>query len=344
MTVQQRIAAFHQLGLLLANQESPEIKQLIEDAGQKNTWFTPENVSRTLRAWSQLLKEDKLTDWLSPYPFGADLERRVGLVFAGNIPLVGFHDFLAVLLAGFQAKIKLSSQDQVLNQFIVQKLIEIEPRFSERIHLVDRLENFDLVIATGSDNTARYFDYYFGKYPNIIRKNRNSVAILDGSESSEQLQALGKDIFSYYGLGCRNVSKLFLPKGYDVAQFFEGIAGYEFIREHHKYVNNYDFNKSIYLINGDVHFDNGFLLLKPAGGLASPLAVLYYEEYDSTAELTELISDSRNDIQCVVAQKNERVTDQSHLPVVDFGQSQYPDLDDYADSINTLEFLAKHRS
>lgn len=343
MTLQQRIAAFHQLGYFLENQESTEIKQIILDAGRKNRWFTPENVSRSLRAWSTLLREDKLVNWLSPYPFEEDQECAVGLVFAGNVPLVGFHDFLAVLLAGFQAKIKLSSQDEVLNQFMIQKLIEIEPQYSTKIQVVDRLQNFDLVIATGSNNTARYFDYYFGKYPHIIRKNRNSVAILDGTENREQLQALGEDIFSYFGLGCRNVSKLFLPKGYDITHFFEGIAAYNSIREHDKYVNNYDFNKSIYLINGDKHYDNGFLLLKQAEGLSSPLAVLYYEEYDSTAELYQLISTARHDIQCIVANKSKLEIDYSHVPVVDFGQSQFPDLDDYADGVNTLEFLAKHK-
>ncbi|HZH54850.1 MAG TPA: acyl-CoA reductase, partial [Sphingobacteriaceae bacterium] len=320
-----------------------EIQQLIEIAGRRNPWFTPENVSRSLRAWSRLLQADSLSKWLAPYPFDEDFDRHVGLVFAGNIPLVGFHDLLAVLLAGYKAKIKLSSQDQVLNQFLLEKLIEIEPEFSSRIHLVERLQDFDLVIATGSDNTARYFDYYFGKYPHIIRKNRNSVAILDGTESQGQLHALGEDIFSYYGLGCRNVSKLFVPKGYDVAHFYEGIAGFESIREHYKYVNNYDFNKSIYLINGEAHFDNGFLLLKPAEALASPLAVLYFQEYDSRDELNDLVEHSIRGIQCIVGNGNKLELDTKALSVVDFGQSQYPDLDDYADGVNTLEFLAKHK-
>jgi len=343
LTVQHRIAAFHELGQFLIHQESSEIQQLIEIAGRRNPWFTPENVSRSLRAWSRLLQADSLSKWLAFYPFDEDFDRHVGLVFAGNIPLVGFHDLLAVLLAGYKAKIKLSSQDQVLNQFLLEKLIEIEPEFSSRIHLVERLQDFDLVIATGSDNTARYFDYYFGKYPHIIRKNRNSVAILDGTESQGQLHALGEDIFSYYGLGCRNVSKLFVPKGYDVAHFYEGIAGFESIREHYKYVNNYDFNKSIYLINGEAHFDNGFLLLKPAEALASPLAVLYFQEYDSRDELNDLVEHSIRGIQCIVGNGNKLELDTKALSVVDFGQSQYPDLDDYADGVNTLEFLAKHK-
>lgn len=339
MTIQQRIKAFGQLGARLRDPDNTAVSAIIEEAGRHNPWFTPENVSRSIRALADQLHPEKLEEWLSPYPFDRSNSKQTGLVFAGNLPLVGFHDLLAVLCAGFNAQIKLSSNDQVLYRFLIRELIDIEPGFGEKIAEVGKLQDFDLVIATGSDNSARYFDYYFGKYPHIIRKNRNGVAVLQGDENSGQLHALGDDIFSYFGLGCRNVSKLYLPKGYEIAGFFEGIAGHSDVFDHFKYANNYDFNKSIYLINGDPHYDNGFLLLRPAAGLASPLAVLHYEEYESSEQLIEKLEQAAQGIQCVVGQIS--LPDPA-LTVVPFGQSQYPGLTDYADGVNTLTFLAAH--
>ncbi len=339
MTIQQRIKAFGQLGARLRDPDNTAVSAIIEEAGRHNPWFTPENVSRSIRALAGQLHTEKLKEWLSPYPFDRSNSKQAGLVFAGNLPLVGFHDLLAVLCAGFNAQIKLSSNDQVLYRFLIRELIDIEPGFEEKIAEVGKLQGFDLVIATGSDNSARYFDYYFGKYPHIIRKNRNGVAVLQGDESPEQLHALGDDIFSYFGLGCRNVSKLYLPKGYEIAKFFEGIAGHSGVFDHFKYANNYDFNKSIYLINGDPHYDNGFMLLRPAVSLASPLAVLHYEEYESGEQLIEKLEQAAQGIQCVVGQIS---LPDPKLTVVPFGQSQYPGLTDYADGVNTLAFLAAH--
>lgn len=339
MTIEQGIEAFGLLGANLRDPDNKEILAIIEEAGRHNPWFTTDNVTRSVEALANLLQPDKLRSWLAPYHFSGSVEKTVGLVFAGNLPLVGFHDLLAVLCAGFKAQVKLSSNDQVLNRFLIHQLTEIQPEFAKRINIVERLQDFDLVIATGSDNTARYFDYYFGKFPHIIRKNRNGVAILNGEETAEQLHALGHDIFSYFGLGCRNVSKLYLPENYDVATFFEGIADHTGVFEHFKYANNYDFNKSIYLINGDPHYDNGFLLLRPSPLLASPLAVLYYEHYRTMDELKEKLEGEKQGIQCVVGQINTEI---NGLSTVDFGQSQYPDLTDYADGVDTLAFLAQH--
>lgn len=344
MRIHERLRAFDILGKHFNDIESLEIRKLIEDASLSNPWFTPQNVSRSLSALAKLLNTEKLSNWLMPYGFDEDLKKEVGLVFAGNIPLVGFHDLLAVLGAGFRAQVKLSMQDQVLTKYVIKELIKIEPAFSDRIRIVDRLQHFDLVIATGSDNSARYFEYYFGKFPHIIRKNRNSVAILNGKETTSELMLLGDDIFSYYGLGCRNVSKLYLPTDYNVSFFFEGISGFQYIQDHYKYINNYDFNKSLYLINGDPHFDNGFLLLKPAVSLTSPLAVMHFEEYSSTNHLEELINESASTIQCVVADISNAAHLNLRAPIVPFGQSQYPGLEDYADGINTLDFLAKYKS
>jgi hypothetical protein len=227
-------------------------------------------------------------------------EKKVGLILAGNIPLVGFHDVLCVLATGHHALIKASSQDARLVRHVLNMLATIDARFSAKYSFVERLKDFDAVIATGSDNSSRYFEYYFGKVPHIIRKNRNSIAVITGDETTEELNLLGHDIFDYFGLGCRNVSKLLIPQGYDIGTFFRPIETYQPVINHHKYNNNYDYNKSIYLVNSEKHFDNGFLLLKESEALASPLAVLYYEHYDTMADAEKTINANSDKIQCVV--------------------------------------------
>ncbi|MFM6975888.1 MAG: acyl-CoA reductase, partial [Sphingobacteriaceae bacterium] len=227
--------------------------------------------------------------------------------------------------------------DKQLLPYVLNKLTAIEPAFADQIEYVERLENFDAVIATGSNNSSRYFEYYFSKVPHIIRKNRNSVAILSGDETDEELLALGADIFDYFGLGCRNVSKIFIPKGYNFNRFFEAIAPYKTIAEHHKYINNYDYNKSIYLVNGETHLDNGFLLLKPDETLASPLAVLYYEEYDDLKSLEAKLAAHTDEIQCVASMHAIELKNQ----VVPFGYTQKPRLWDYADGVDLIQFLMK---
>ncbi|EHQ29418.1 hypothetical protein [Mucilaginibacter paludis] len=264
-----------------------------------------------------------------------DYSAKVGLILAGNIPLVGFHDVLCVLASGNRALIKASSNDARLIKYILNLLVEIAPEFETRFSFVERLANFDAVIATGSNNTSRYFEYYFGKVPNIIRKNRNSVALLTGNETKEQLFMLGHDIFDFFGLGCRNVSKLLVPAGYDFVPFFEAIEPHQPIINHHKYNNNYDYNKSIYLVNGDKHLDNGFLLVKEDERLASPLAVLYFEYYDNLPAAVNRLADLSESIQCIVTHEAVAVSNQ----VVDFGKSQQPQLWDYADGVDTMAFL-----
>jgi len=333
LTKEQRINAFVKLGeqLRLPSEES---SQIIQSAQHKNPWYTPQNVERALRAIAENLTIEKLTHWLAPYP---DIQstKTVGLILAGNIPLVGFHDILAVLISGFKAKIKVSSDDAGLTAYVMGLLKKIDPYFGDAFEIVDRLKDFDLVIATGSNNSARYFDYYFGTKPHIIRRNRNSVAVLGGAESPSQLEALGHDIFDYFGLGCRSISKLFIPKEYPIAHFFEGIAAFNNVTAHFKYTNNYDYNKSIYLINGDKHFDNGFLLLKEDEKTASPLAVVYYETYETIAEVENKLTLAQENIQCVVSELALKVPS----PLFHFGESQCPSLDDYADGVNTLDFL-----
>ncbi|WP_312789655.1 acyl-CoA reductase [Sphingobacterium sp.] len=333
MTKQQRINAFVKLGEQLLKQPE-DLTQIVQLARHKNPWYTIQYVEKAIRAISSNLTAERLNQWLSPYP-DITSPKTVGLILAGNIPLVGFHDILSVLISGFQAKIKVSSDDAGLTTYVLNLLKEIEPDFGAAFEIVDKLKDFELVIATGSDNTSRYFDYYFGTKPHIIRRNRNSVAVISGKESTEQLQALGHDIFDYFGLGCRSVSKLLIPKNYEIAHFFEGIDSFKEITEHYKYTNNYDYNKSIYLINGDKHFDNGFLLLKEDQRTASPLAVVYYEEYESIAAVEENLNKQQENIQCIVTELPLHV----QSPVFHLGESQCPALDDYADGVNTLDFL-----
>lgn len=304
-------------------------------AGHKNGWFSEENIEYAIRTWGELLTAQNLNEWLCNYDFSESKRKTVALIMAGNIPLVGFHDFLSVLLSGHKAVVKLSSNDAVLLPFIASFLIEQMPSLKTEIEFTEnKLEEFDAVIATGSDNTSRYFEHYFGHKPNVIRKNRNSVAILTGKESKEELEALGEDIFRYYGLGCRSVSKVFVPKNYKFDAFFEAIFEFNPIINQSKYANNYDYNKAVYLMSEYKILENGFLMLKEDKNYASPIATLFYETYDSLDALKKRIKAERNKIQCIVA---SGVLDSE----VKFGQTQKPILTDYADGVDTVEFLLK---
>ena len=329
------INTFSTLGDIL-NHPDEELSTLISDQAHYNAWFTPANVEKAVTSIGKMLNRDDLSAWLNTYPLNEHEPKRVGLILAGNIPLVGFHDILCVLASGNYALIKLSSQDNKLIKYVLQKLVEIDNDYANKFSFIERLENFDAVIATGSNNTSRYFDYYFGKVPNIIRRNRNSIAVITGNETAEQLHELGHDIFDYYGLGCRNVSKLLVPEGYNFNFFFESIQSYEPIIHHHKYNNNYDYNKSIYLVNSDKHLDNGFLLLKKDEKLTSPLAVLFYDNYSDLGAVQETISRETENIQCVVSGAKLDIKNQ----LVGFGESQQPKLWDYADGVDTMDFLS----
>nr|WP_297788025.1 acyl-CoA reductase [uncultured Allomuricauda sp.] len=311
-----------------------EFKETIARAGHHNGWFTEDNILFSLQQWGDLLTAQNITDWLYNYSFNSDSKpKTIGIVMAGNIPLVGFHDFLSVLLSGNKVLAKLSSNDKVLLPYISNYLIEQEPSLVDKIEFTeDKLENFDAVIATGSNNTSRYFEYYFGKKPNIIRKNRNSVAVLTGNENEEELKALGEDIFRYYGLGCRNVSKIFVPKNYDFDSLFNALYHYKDIIHQHKYANNYDYNKAVYLMSEFKILDNGFLILKEDEALTSPISALFYSFYDDESSLRNKLQEMDEQIQCVVSNQDNDVN---------FGDTQKPSLNDYADGIDTMEFLLK---
>lgn len=337
MQLQQRINAFQKLGAFLASiasaKEDQYIQKLIAEASAHNSWFTEENVLFALNSWSEALSEENISTWLSRYTISDAEPKTVAIIMAGNIPLVGFHDFVSVLITGNKVLAKLSSNDTQLLPFLAEYLIEIEPGFKDRIHFTEeRLTNFDAVIATGSNNSARYFDYYFGKYPNIIRKNRNSVAVLTGEETSEQLEALANDVFMYFGLGCRNVSKVFLPKGYNFDPFFNAMFSWKHIINNNKYINNYDYNKAVYLMSSLDLLDNEFMLLKEDTGYSSPISVVFYEYYNSLEQLNDQLSENKEQIQAIVSEAGV------HNEIT-FGKAQTPQLWEYADGVDTIEFL-----
>lgn len=347
MTLEQRINAFVSLGDFMSQfaagrkNDHPanelfysSAEELIVSEKYRNPWFVEKNVRQAIVALGAMLKKDTLENWLSAYNTTAESVKKIGIVMAGNIPMVGFHDLMCVLLAGHELHAKLSSQDKTLLAFFAKVLTHIEAGFEEKIHFhKTSLKDCDAYIATGTNNSARYFEHYFGKYPNIIRRNRNSVAVLEGTETQENLKEIGKDIFDYFGLGCRNITKLYVPENYDFDQFFKAIYDYHDIVNHSKYGNNYDYNKAIYLMGSLDLLDNGFVLLKEDEQIASPVGVLFYEYYKDADKLKESLIAHDNEIQCVVAK------DSSFLRQVPPGMAQCPAVDDYADGVDTMAFL-----
>ena len=333
MQLQERIDALSGLGDYLDTFSTEELTEIAHRAKYNNPWFTEANVFHSIKGIIKFLKRDRLKQLSESYDIN-DPDKVVGLIFAGNIPLVGFHDLLCVLLSGNKAMVKLSSKDEVLPKFIIDLLQEVSPALSEKITVVDRLKNFDAVIATGSNNTSRYFEYYFGKYPNIIRKNRTSIAVLTGDESHEELEALADDMLLYFGLGCRNVSKILVPKDYNFEKLFNALNKYQDIINHHKYSNNYDYYKSIYLVNREPFLDTGYILFKEEKQLVSPLSVVFYEYYDDLEKAKEYVKQHDENLQCVVATQNLQI-DNAVKP----GKAQLPEVDDFADRVDTMEFL-----
>lgn len=334
MTAKQRIEAFIALGNKIEACSDQELDDLFRRAENNNSWFTPEQVNMAIKGIRELLLEKPLLQWANRYSLPDGFrDLKIGVLMAGNIPGVGFHDLMMVLLAGYQAHVKLSSNDQVVIKWLVAQLRELAPELADRVFFEEMLKAKDAYIATGSDNSARYFEYYFGKYPSIIRKNRTSVAVLNGQETSEDYLALAGDVFQYFGLGCRNVSKVYLKSEQQIKDFYDAIEAYQLITSQHKYLNNYDYNKSIYLVNGEPHLDNGFLLTKNSSDLVSPVAVLYYEIYEEAEQLKALLSEQESKIQCVVSK------DAWFEGSLAFGEAQCPGVEDYADHVDTMAFL-----
>ncbi len=317
-------------------QTDPVFNEKMQRAEQYNAWFTPGFVQAAVDAITgEMLTAPLLNAWLQGYPL-KQVDKTVGLIMAGNIPLVGFHDFLCCYIAGVNIKIKLSSKDDLLFPRLLELLGEIDPPGKARIQVVDRLSNFDAVIATGSDNTHRYFEYYFKDYPKILRKNRNSVAVLNGQESDTQLEQLANDIFMYFGFGCRNVSKLFVPAGYDLKLLFPRFSAYAWLHNHTKYMNNYDYNRTILLLNNTPHLANEFIMIVENEGIASPIGTLNIEYWHDEQVLQSKLRQQQDKIQCIVSGEPAKWEVASS---VSFGQSQHPALSDYADGVDTMAFL-----
>jgi hypothetical protein len=306
---------------------------LINLSQSHNGWYTNENVYYAIQSWAEALTIENLKQWLDSYDFENVNPKTVGLILAGNIPLVGFHDFISVLISGHKVLVKTSSNDQHLLPFLANYLISIEPNLKQNITFVEgKLEGFDAVIATGSNNTARYFEFYFKDKPSIIRKSRNSVAVLNGQESKEQMIALGEDVFRYFGLGCRNVSKIFVPKGYNFDAFFGGMFPYQDVIKYEKYINNYDYNKAVFLMSNFNLLDNEFLIIKEDSSYASPISSVFYEFYENLEEIKHRLETDSEQIQCIVS--NNLIKNS-----VPFGETQKPKLWDYADNVDTIQFL-----
>jgi hypothetical protein len=317
-----------------------KIRNGMQQAEAANPWFSDMYIRKSFASWSKALRPEKLKRWIAAYPdlenqWGSKPMKTVAVVMAGNIPMVGLHDLLCVLLSGHRVVAKLSSDDAILLPLIGEVLMETEPQLRDRMHFTTgQINAFDAVIATGSDNTARYFEYYFGKYPHIIRKNRNSIAVLDGQESFRELDDLCNDIFDYFGMGCRSVSKIYVPAGYDFSNLTILFDAMDHAGNHHKYRNNYDYQKSVMMINRIPFIDHRNLLLVERESLKSALSVVHYGYYQDIKSLKQQIALIEDQIQCVVCYN--KITN-STIP---FGKTQDPELWEYADGVDTMLFLA----
>lgn len=352
MLLNQRIAAFSKLGSFLSNFQSDidftekklmldhkwysGFAERIQSAHVHNAWFTEAMVRLALKGWEENLTENSLKKWMDNYDGAKESSsKKVAVVMAGNLPLVGFHDFLSILISGHKVIAKLSSNDRQLLPYLAEVLIVIEPDFEDKITFTEeKLPPFDAVIATGSNNTARYFEYYFRDKPHIIRNNRNGIAVLTGKETPEQLNGLADDIFSFYGMGCRSVSKIHIPENYDLDTFFNHMYSYKEVIDHNKYVNNYDYNKAVYLMGLEPLLDNNFMILKQDTSLSSPIAVVFYEKYKDINVLKMQLEEQREQIQCIVSSGFIETE-------ISFGEAQRPQLTDYADGVDTIAFLLK---
>lgn len=347
MDLSVKIAHFDQLGKILkavsgdqnwsdynigiTENEWNQLKESISFAKIKNGWFEEHFVKNALNDWGELLQKSKIKKWLSEYDSPKNINKNVAIIAAGNIPMVSFHDILSTLITGNVAHVKLSSDDDVLIPSVMKVLFQMDEGFKEQVHFYDeteRMKNFDAVIATGNNNSARYFEHYFGKYPNIIRKNRTSVALITGEETQDELHLLGADLFTYFGLGCRNVSHILMPDQYDIDQIFGAIVDYNEIIHNKKYGNNYDYHKAIFLMNNDDLLENGFVMFRQTKELFAPLSTINYQRYKTKEEALSFIEQNKDDIQAVVGK--------DHIP---FGTAQQPTLNDYADGVDTIEFL-----
>ena len=344
MNLNNRITLFVKLGRFfsdyinnnLESLEKNKFDKAINESILHNSFFSKKNILKSLLSWSNVLTKKSIDDFLSNYLIkNKKREKKIAIIMAGNIPLVGFHDFFCVIISGNFAVIKLSSKDSHLFKFILSFLVKENPDFSTKFDVVEnKLQIFDAVIATGNNISANQFELYFKKYPKIIRKNRHSIAILNGNETKKEIELLANDIFYYYGLGCRNVSKIFIPNNYNLDILFKSFVLWNEVINKNSYANNYNYYRAIYLLNKEVFFDNGFVLLKESEKIGSPVGTIYFEYYKSDNQIKEMIKKNNEKIQCIVSNNNYPKT-------IKFGETQMPNLNDFADDIDTFNFLLK---
>ncbi len=342
MLNEYKISGLEKLGEFIQNflkndedhysEKEERLAYLMKRSEIENPWFTQENQRYNLEQWSSLFTKENIENWLSKYQL-SNTPKRVGLILAGNIPLVGFHDIISVVLSNHIPIVKLSSKDRLILPFLLQLWNDFSNQEIE-YHIVEKLENFDAVIATGSNNTARYLEYYFKNHLSIIRKNRTSIAVLKGDETEEELQLLADDIFRYFGLGCRNVTKLLIPENMKVDRLFENFVKYQDIINHNKYANNYDYNRAVYLLNQDLFWDNNFVMLREDEKLFSPLSVINFSRYENLEQVKQFVEINKDEIQTIVAKR------ELELESIGFGKTQNPSLDTYADNVDTMAFLS----
>ena len=331
MNLNDRIDAISRLGTYLIGDFETEFLDILTKAEINNPWFTIDNQKQALMNIGMQLNDNNLNAWISPYKLKQNpIPEDVLIIMAGNIPLVGFYDLISVIVTGNNAKVKMSSNDNILLPYLIKKLTEINIGFKQIIQFTDKVRGkvYNKIIATGSNISSRYFEYYFRDTSCLIRKNRRSIAILDGNEDRNELEQLGHDVFSYFGLGCRNVSKFYIPVGYDLDKLFQAFYSYRNIIEHLKYSNNYDYYKAILLMGNNKFMDNGFVILKEDSSLDSPVAIQYYQFYSNIEEVQDMISKNHTKLQCIVSRED-----------VLFGEAQKPNLWDYSDGIDTIDFL-----
>ena len=344
MNLNNRITLFVKLGRFFSDYINNNLESLernkfdkaINESILHNSFFSKKNILKSLLSWSNVLTKKSIDDFLSNYLIkNKKREKKIAIIMAGNIPLVGFHDFFCVIISGNFAVIKLSSKDSHLFKFILSFLVKENPDFDTKFDVVEsKLQIFDAVIATGNNISANQFELYFKKYPKIIRKNRHSIAILNGNETKKEIELLANDIFYYYGLGCRNVSKIFIPNNYNLDILFKSFVLWNEVINKNSYSNNYNYYRAIYLLNKEVFFDNGFVLLKESEKIGSPVGTIYFEYYKSDNQIKEMIKKNNEKIQCIVSNNNYPKT-------IKFGETQMPNLNDFADDIDTFNFLLK---
>ena len=328
-----KINSLVKLGKELQDETNLEFKEVKLKAERLNKWFTQEFIDYSIKSIAEkFLNKEKIELWLTKYDISKlKTNQTVGIILAGNLPLVGFQDILTCFILGINTKIKLSSKDETLTKYLVSKLQEIDENWN--CEIVERLKGFDKVIATGSNNTNRYFEYYFKDVPSLLRTNRNSLAILKGDETKEELELFADDIFMFFGQGCRNISKIFVPKNYDITKLFPYFEKYKHLHFHKLYMDNYDYTRTILLMNQTPHFANEFIMIKEDDKLQSRLATLHFSFYEDEKEILDFINENKNNIQCIVSREN------NNYKSFKFGEAQKPELWDYADDIDVVEFL-----